>query len=219
MTFDQLTPSQRPELFDEVARLHMNQIHHGILPLFGQKFLAQLYYELSRTPKTVVWIAAEEGKLLGFLAGCADVGQSLKSVLLRSPLRLMWLASLSILSGRPLRKLPSVFWYPFRVRRSASSERPPEPIGDNAELLAIAVDGAGQGRGIGKRLVALFEDSLTQWGVSDYHVTTNIADPNSNKFYQALLFEPCGQIKHHDLILQKYRKKIVRDQRLIANEK
>jgi ribosomal protein S18 acetylase RimI-like enzyme len=210
MIIEQLTPSQPLEVFDEIAQIHINEIHHGLLPLLGPKFLAGLYHELSNTPQTVILLATAEGKAVGFLAGCADMGKSFRSVLLRSPLRLMWLATGSIFNRSLLRKLPSVFYYPFRVKGPvSSSEKSVEENDSAAELLAIAVDPAGRGQGVGRRLVALFEERLQQWGVTGYyHVTTNIDEADSNKFYRALAFEPCGHIKHHDLTLQKYRKKV-----------
>ncbi len=207
MQFEQLTPAQPPEFFDEVARIHINEIHHGLLPLLGLRFLSRLYYELCITSQTVIWIATENGKVVGFLAGCANVAQSLRSVLMRSPVRLMWLGSRSIFNLRLLRKLPAVFWYPLRVKSSAEAAESSDSAAGSAELLAIAVDATVRGRAVGKQLVALFEDSLRQWGVTEYHVTTNIEEANSNAFYRALSFQPCGLIKHHDLTLQKYRKK------------
>ena len=34
MDFEQLTPGSAPELFDDIAGIHIQEIHHGILPLY-----------------------------------------------------------------------------------------------------------------------------------------------------------------------------------------
>jgi GNAT superfamily N-acetyltransferase len=100
--------------------------------------------------------------------------------------------------------------YPFRKKgeRPGLSERHLSSV-DRAELLAMAVHHEAHRQGIGRALVATFEESLLVWGVSDgYWVATDASQLASNNFYLSLGFEPSGKIQHHDLILQHYYKKL-----------
>jgi GNAT superfamily N-acetyltransferase len=170
-----------------------------------------MYYEMSRAPRTGVWAAREDGNVLGFIAGCADVGQTYRAMLLRRGPVFALLALRGIFSATVLRKLPSMFLYPFRVGKrseqtdATKSNEPPT----HAELLAIAVDQKAHRRGLGRGLVEAFEQGLRDWNVRGaYQVTTNVQETASNQFYRKLGFAPYGTIRHHDLTLQRYTKQV-----------
>jgi GNAT superfamily N-acetyltransferase len=194
--------------FEELAHLHMAAIHHGVLPLLGHRFLTRMYYELARAPRTGVWGVAESGRVLGFLAGSADVRVSLLFVVLRGGVPMAWLAGRSIFTRRLIRKLLAVFAYPFQRAPRHSGDFPRRPCGTRAEILAVAVDKDAGRRGVGKALVRVFEEALAAWGVTAYRVTTNVAEHASNSFYRMLGLVPCGTMRHHDLILQVYEKEL-----------
>ncbi len=193
-----------------VAHLHMGEIHHGVLPLFGQGFLARLYYELDQLPRTSVWCAVNSGKIYGFVAGCADVRKSYLHLFVKAGIPLL------LLTGRSLIRLPvalkvlTVAAYPFQnyieVDSKSKQKRNSET---NAEILAIAVDQRFRRQGVAKKLIFAFEESLKKWNVKGfYKVATNIAETDSNAFYRSMGFEIVGQKKHHDLILQMYQKRV-----------
>jgi len=195
------------DYFEQVAELNMTTIHHGVLPSFGKPFLTQLYYELARSPRGGVWGVVENGRVLGFVAGCADVRATYVNVLSRAGIRLTRHAVHAALSARFWRAVAPIVAYPFRasapVGANASS-----PAG-RAELLAIAVAAGAQGRGIGTTLIRALERELLAWGVNaPYRVATNVQDAASNAFYKTLGFTPCGVMKHHRLTLQVYEKLI-----------
>jgi ribosomal protein S18 acetylase RimI-like enzyme len=197
------------ERFQEVARLHSHQIHHGILPLFGARFLSRLYYRLASSSRAAVWVVIEDEKVVGFLAGCADIRQSYRSVFARSGLQLSWLALRSVFKPSVFRRLPSVFVYPFQLGKKQTTEESSASPVRRAELLSIAIDDGCHGRGFGRQLILEFEKELLRWGINEpYWVTTNCDDMNSNAFYRALGFEARGTFKHHSLILQRYCKDV-----------
>jgi ribosomal protein S18 acetylase RimI-like enzyme len=205
MGIERLSPSHPWDAFRQVAQLHAAEIHHGLLPLLGLRFMTRLYYEMARAPRTGVWAAMENGNVLGFIAGCADVGQTYRAMLLRRGPVFAILALGGLFNLTVLRKLPSMFLYPFRVGRKEQDAPPPT----HAELLAIAVDQAAHRRGLGRGLVEAFEQGLLDWGMAGaYQVTTNVEEIASNQFYRKLGFQPYGTIKHHDLTLQRYTKQV-----------
>ena len=193
--------------FEQVAELNIRTIHHGVLPILGKRFLTRLYYELATSPQAGLWGVVENGKVLGFVAGCADVRRSYISVLSRAGIPLAGLALGAVFSAGFIRAVSAIVAYPFRGHR-------PVAVGGftdtrDPQLLAIAVAEAAQGRGIGKMLVQALEQGFLSWGLTGrYRVATNVEEIGSNAFYQKLGFAPCGRVRHHRLILQMYEKEI-----------
>ena len=194
------------EHFAVVARLHTAEIHHGILPRLGLPFLSRLYYELARAPKAGVWVAFEEAEIVGFIAGCADMPRTYRRLLSRPAVVGRLIVALGAVWRLGLSRLASPLTYIAKGRKTtndASTRNSP----CTAEVLALAVSPTVRGRGIGGALVRVFEQEIRTWSAaSHYRVSTNAADPNSNFFYQALGFSPCGRVRHHDLVLQVYEK-------------
>lgn len=191
-------------LFDLIAQLHIDQIHHGVVPRLGKRFLSTLYSELASAPKTGVWAITDEQKIFGFICGCAELKSSYKSVLFKPRFLFALLTSRLFLTPSLVILAFSVLQYPFRKEKKNTMANPPK---STAELLAIAVSPMAQGKGIGKSLVRTMEAAFLSWGVSEsYRVTTNISEIGSNSFYQALGFLPAGTITHHSLTLQIYIK-------------
>lgn len=196
------------ERFMEIAHLHSAEIHHGILPRLGMRFLGTLYQVLARAPRTGVWVALDRERVVGFLAGCADVRLTYRWVLgrptiwirLATAARAVWLLGV----GRLLSPLTYVREQVGRDDADAGARGP----ACTAELLSIAVRPEARGGGVATELVAVFEDQLRDWSVSDgYRVSTNAADPHSNQFYRTLGFSPKETVRHHDLVLQVYEKR------------
>jgi GNAT superfamily N-acetyltransferase len=195
------------EHFLAIAHLHSDQIHHGFLPRLGIRFLGALYQVLAQAPQTGVWAAFERGRIVGFLAGCADVRRTYHWVLTRPAMWTRLVVAAPAVWRLGMRRLLSPFTY---VReRNTRDDGEARAMGSvcAAELLAIAVQPEARGRGVATGLVAAFETELRSWSVSDcYRVSTNVTDPASNEFYRVLGFSPKGTVRHHDLVLQIYEK-------------
>jgi GNAT superfamily N-acetyltransferase len=192
------------KLCRQAADLHIRGIHHGFLPLLGNKFLTKMYLCVAAAPESGVWAIVDGDKLVGFVAGCAGVRRTFRWLMVNHGFRLAIAAGPALFRFSVLRKLHSILLYPFRRRKAPAEFPEPEP-----ELLAIAIDEREYGKGYGKQLVYALEVSLRQWGVREYRVLTNIAEPESNAFYRATGFTPDGTIRHHALTLQVYKKIVV----------
>ena len=76
-----------------------------------------------------------------------------------------------------------------------------------AELLAMAVHEQARGKGIGRDLVDALERDFVEWGLEgEYCVVTFTGDPGSNAFYRRIGFEPTRAFRHHENLMQEYRK-------------
>jgi ribosomal protein S18 acetylase RimI-like enzyme len=189
----------------QAAALHIAEIHSGLLPLLGASFLTRFYLSLADAPHASIWIARDDARVVGFLAGCVNVTVVYKHVFRHCGLSLGFAAGLALLRPSVVRRVPAILVYPFRRKRSAAAV---SRLDTEAELLAIAVTPHVRGRGVGHALVLAFENFLRASRVTGYRVATNIEERPSNAFYRALGFLPIGTTLHHDLTLQLYEKNL-----------
>lgn len=202
-------------MFIAVARLHIGNIFHGMLPLLGEKFLASLYRQLTNAPDAGIWIAEENDQVVAFVAGCCDLGLVFRSVLLNSGPAFLLRGAIGCLRPSVLRRLPAVLLYPFQSARIANNADRADDVekmgeqGAKAELLALAVAAEWRRKKIGNRLMNAMEQELFRArNISQYVVTTNKAELASNRFYTGTGFKPDTTFHHHRLILQRYRKQV-----------
>jgi ribosomal protein S18 acetylase RimI-like enzyme len=193
--------------FEEIAVLHSNSIHGGVLPLLGRDFLSALYREIAKSRWGSVHIArARDGTLLGFIVGTRDVYRCARGFTAGGYLRILGLLMRRVWSVPIASKLLDSLAYPFRSSSAPASEPIASPK-HRAELLAIAVSEAARGQGVGRALVLAYEKTLVG-EVAQYLVSTNTTEKESNAFYQAMGFERAGQKRHHDLLIQVYTKQV-----------
>jgi ribosomal protein S18 acetylase RimI-like enzyme len=198
------TRSHPTSLFLQIADLHIQEIHHGALPLLGRGFMASMYRGIAAAPCGAVWMAIEDGQVAGFVAGSAHTGRTYRGIVFgRGPMLCAQALLGLILRPRVIGKLISLGRYMNRDQPAANA-------GPRAELLAIAVSGRMHHRGVGRALVAELEHELRQQNVGEYFVSTNAQEIVSNRFYRSLGFEPCGTHPFHALTLQEYRRAIGR---------
>lgn len=196
------------KLFERIADLHIETIHHGLLPLLGPESLGLIYRGIACLVGSGVWIAEDNGKVLGFIAGCIDTRKIFVSVLMNVKLELLFSLHKFTLSRAFFRKLPSVLFYPFCSTKLVFNGQSIDKL-PKAELLAMAVSPDSRRQGLGKLLVKTLEREFSCWDItSAYHVKTNLEEMVSNNFYRSIGFEPYGTVRHHDLTLQIYVKKI-----------
>lgn len=197
-------PKNPYSYYQQASQIHIAEIHHGTLSLLGAEFLARLYFELAKAPESGMWVAIQQQRVVGFIVGCMNVRDVYFTVLKNATFALFFLATKSLFNHIVLRKILTLLIYPFRGDKAF--EKKDET---SATLLAIAVERDSQGQGIGKSVIESFEKGLIAWGLtSEYYVSTNRADANSNGFYKSLGFIPYRQIRFNDLVLQVYKKSI-----------
>ena len=199
------------ELFRQVARLHVDSIHSGIMEALGPNFVATVYQQLSKQPDVVTFVAIRDGEVLGFVTGSSNTADLLKKLGLRGGLRLAFAACTNAWRPRLARKGLQTLQYFFRPTSEASATETgaSKPDHAHAELLAIAVAEEARDQGVGKALVRAFEDELQSHGSArDYFVTTNEEEVGSNAFYLRSGFVLLGKRPHHDLVLNVYKKEL-----------
>jgi ribosomal protein S18 acetylase RimI-like enzyme len=138
------------------AALHADQISEGFLSLLGPSFLRRLYRRIARTPDSFLLIVEDGTDTVGFLAGSTDVSGLYRSFVLRDGIPAAFTSA-----GRLLRSWRRVM---ETLHHGASD------AADGGELLAVAVDPALRGCGVGTLLVNGFLKEMGQRRQDAAHV-------------------------------------------------
>jgi ribosomal protein S18 acetylase RimI-like enzyme len=169
-----------------VARLHSGQIRGGFLSLLGPSFLSHLYRRICLSPGSFLMVAEDNGGVVGFVAGSADVGALYRDFLVHDGLRVAWASA-----GRLLRHWRSAL---ETLRHGTGSDG---PRGSGVELLAIAVDPGRQGEGVGESLIRAFLDRATGDGRDAAHVVVAADNVGAVRFYGRAGFVVAGRFELH----------------------
>jgi ribosomal protein S18 acetylase RimI-like enzyme len=177
------------------ARLHAERISEGFLALLGPAFLELLYRRITRTDGSFL-LVAEDGDVVGFVAGSGDVGGLYRSFIRHDGVRAGFGAA-----GRLLRNWRRV----LETLRHGSDDGAGR--GRGTELLAIAVDGGAQGAGVGGRLVAAFLEEVDRAGGRAAYVVVASDNLGAIRLYERAGFVRESEFELHagarSLLLQR----------------
>jgi ribosomal protein S18 acetylase RimI-like enzyme len=168
------------------ARLHAGRITQGFLSFLGPGFLARLYRRVGRTPDSFLLVADDGGTVVGFIAGSADVGGLYRSFLVRDGVVAGLAAAPRLV--RSWRRVAET------LRHGAGGA---DGTGRGTELLAVAVDPAAGGRGVGTALVAAFLDEVTASGGDEAYVVVGADNAPAVRLYAAAGFVAAGEFELH----------------------
>jgi ribosomal protein S18 acetylase RimI-like enzyme len=169
-----------------VGALHAEQIPGGFLAVLGPDFLARLYRRITRTSGSFLLVADADGRVAGFIAGSPDVRALYREFLVHDGPAAAIGAARRLLGG----------W-----RRALETLRHGAPgttgTGRGTELLAVAVDPAWQGRGIGARLVDTFLTRVRADGGRAAYVVVAADNTPAVGLYRSAGFTEVGDFELH----------------------
>jgi len=169
-----------------VGALHAAQIPEGFLAVLGPGFLARLYRRINRTRGSFLLVVDAEGRVAGFIAGSADLRALYAGFLLHdSPGAALGAARRLVVGWR--RALET-------LRHGAGGAT---GTGRGTELLAVAVDPAWQGRGLGARLVEAFLDRVRSEGGRAAYVVVGADNTRAIGLYRRAGFTEVGDFELH----------------------
>jgi ribosomal protein S18 acetylase RimI-like enzyme len=154
------------------ARLHADRIGDGFLSFLGTGFLDRLYRRITRTPTSFLLVADVDEVVVGFIAGSADVSGLYRNFLLRDGLAAGLAAAPRLVRG----------WRRVLETLGHGSDGG-AGTGRGTELLAIAVDPAHEGAGVGRDLVAGFLDRVTAGGGHEAYVVVGADNGGAIRLY------------------------------------
>ncbi len=167
------------------ARLHADRITQGFLSFLGPGFLARLYRRVVRTPTSFLLVADDGGTVVGFIAGTADLGGLYRTFLLRDGLAAGLAAAPRLL--RSWRRVVET------LRHGAGGDG----TGRGTELLAVAVDPAHGGRGVGRALVDAFLAEVTGTGAHEAYVVVGADNTGAVGLYTSCGFAADAEFELH----------------------
>lgn len=179
--------SIRPAARDDaqrLAELHVSRIGDGFLSSLGVPFLTLLYRRIVVAPGSFARVATIDGRVVGFAAGATNVRALYRDFLLRDGIVAGMLAAPRLV--RSWRRVWETLRYP------ASGDALPD-----AEILAVAVDAAEAGRGIGRRVVGAALEELVGRGVVAARVVTGSDNRAALALYRACGFDRVITIAVH----------------------
>lgn len=191
MRFEYLTPGS-PGCIEAITGLHQHAFRNVLSGQIGGAFVRFYYCRLLENPQAVICVCRLEGKIVGFLAGLADTGDFYDVTYYQKALAGLFgnLLQCSSASLNVLRYLKRALTFNDR--------------GFRAELLAMAVSGEHQRKGIGKRLIGMFEDFLRSKDRSEYKVFTDTKFSAGSDLYEAMGFRLCQQADLFGLPMRMY---------------
>ena len=167
------------------AALHAGQISQGFLSVLGPGFLRRLYRRINRSPHSFLLIAAGQGTTAGFIAGSTDVGALYRSFVWHDGVPAAVQAAGPLVRG----------WR--RVLDTLGHATSGTGVGRGPELLAVAVDPAWQGRGVGRMLVEAFLDEAEARGQDAAHVVVGADNRGAVALYERAGFVTAKRFELH----------------------
>jgi ribosomal protein S18 acetylase RimI-like enzyme len=159
---------------DAVTAIHLAAFPHFFLSFLGPRFLRELYRAIVADEEGIAFVAVDEGRIIGFVAGTGSSGFYRRAAR-RRWLRFAW-SSLGALMRRPL----------IARRLLRALYAPPKTSSSGALLMSLAVDPSVKRGGAGKLLTSAFVDGARQRGAPAAVLTTDKEGNEAvNAFYRA----------------------------------
>ncbi len=168
------------------AALHAGQIEDGFLSRLGPRFLGRLYRRIDLAPGSFLLTGEESGRVRGFIAGTEDLGALYRSFLWHDGLPAAWAAAPWLF--REWRRALET------LRQGAVADQGPDR---DFELLAVAVDPASRGGGLGGRLVGGFLDEVVARGGDAARVVVGADNRAAIGLYARWGFEVADRFELH----------------------
>ncbi len=167
-----------------IAALHRQHISWGLLSRLGEGVVSAFYAALIRSPVGFVFVAEQNGHLVGFASGVTRWRRFYGEFLTHFPLPTLTVLAASVRQGlwRHLLKTS---------RYVTTSSLPP------AEVVSIALDPSTRGTGLGVELMRSVLGEFSARGVNTIRVTFAKRNVPATILYEQLGFRFHSQVEIH----------------------
>jgi ribosomal protein S18 acetylase RimI-like enzyme len=177
-------------VYQRIAELHIAGIHRGFLSTLGPEFLALMYRAIDEGPDSVLLVARDGPRIVGFIAGATSMRQIYKRMLRRT-WRLAWSLRRVLLSPKRMLKILEILRYSGGAGPHPSLHLP------HAELLSIAVAEEARGSGCAQRLYEDLKAAFMQRGLSGFRIVVGCELTPAHRFYRKMGAVPVGEFMLH----------------------
>lgn len=193
----------RPQDTRRSGRLHKHLLPHGFFARLGPSFLATYHRAHVLSPHAVALVAEVDGVVEGFLIGVVRPQAHGRAALRQSGVRLAAAGGLALL----LRPALLVLFLRTRVLRYVRAIwRRLNPAGVGvmpaakpvSVLQHVGVAEPARRLGVGRQLVAAFEDHVRQAGVGQVVLLTTPEEDGAPAFYRRLGYQDEGAVRGAD---------------------
>ncbi|MHC4243801.1 MAG: GNAT family N-acetyltransferase, partial [Planctomycetota bacterium] len=174
----------------QVAALHIQCINTGFISSMGIDFVTYLYEAIVQSNSSFGFVAARNGKVLGFAAFTTNINTLYKSIVWRKGLKFALLLAGHMCSLKRVKRMFETLFYPTRIKNMNLP---------SAELLSIAIAGEEQRKGLAHQLIEMGFRHYRETGVDKIKVLIGADNTAGNKLYLKSGFEHVGQIINHGL--------------------
>jgi ribosomal protein S18 acetylase RimI-like enzyme len=170
-----------------LAELHAAGITEGFLPTLGADLLTRLYRRIVRSPGAFAWVATidTDPRVVGFAAVAVDTGRLYREFVRHDGVAAGLRAAPRLL--RSWRRVLETLRYP-----GSATDLPA------AEILAVVVDAAARGKGVGRALVDAATTELHDRGVERAKVVVGADNAVARRMYAACGFTAADRMQLHE---------------------
>ena len=191
-----LKPSH--EYFLECAKIHSKEIPEGFLPTLGLSFLSSLYEFFSKSKYSLLLLAVEDSKVVGFIVISLHTKLFFKQYLWTQSYKNFYKIPFSIFGKMFIVKTIEVLKYPFKSKKTKAD------FVSNSEIFNFCVDSSVQGRGVGQLLFSRAVNELENSKVKVLKIVTGQKQISAQKFYYK-----SGAIFSHKVMVHKGEESMV----------
>lgn len=171
-----------------VAKMHRVYLDKSFLGTLGERFLNLLYKSLIKWRSGYFVIAENNGRVVGFVAGVANINEFYKYFFKTYFIKASFILLPKVFNLNIILKILET----LRHSRGSANISLPE-----AELLSIAVKKNHQGKGVSKRLFERLVNDFYRVGINEFKIIVGSNLTQAIKFYRKMKCKNVGEIEVH----------------------
>ena len=174
--YARLKPTSPQPWFEQIARIHQQEIVEGFLSKLGSSFLTNLYRHLSGSKSAFLYAAIRGNEVIGFICGSLNTSKVYKEFVL-SPAGAIAAVRLApkLVSLSRVKRVLETLLYPAK---QDVIELP------KAEILNFCVDSRVQRSGVGRELFIRLQEEFARQGVDRIKIVTGANQVSAQRFYE-----------------------------------
>lgn len=169
-----------PKVFEQIARIHQEEISTGFLSTLGSRFLTMLYRALAESRHSLLFAAIRNGTVVGFICGSLNTKMFCRQFLRRRGIPAAIVLVPKLFKWSRIKRVLETLLYP----RRSEAKRPIEASLPSSEVLNFCVSKRFQGQGIGRRLFEAMCAELARHGVERIKIVTGAGQEKARRFYE-----------------------------------
>lgn len=177
--------------YRDVARIHVESISKGFLSTLGIRFLALLYEAIDRSEGSILIVARDENRVIGFVAGTVGLGEVFR-IMFKSWIRLAVAIFPALFSPKKVYRISETLLFSGAKNRVDTIE-----CSLKCELLSIAVSSGFRRKGVAEALFNELTLYFQKNGVTQFKIVVGDALAPAHKFYRRLGAYPVARAEVH----------------------